>query len=46
MDALFDLLLLIAAMSILYGAMGILAGIADKSYPIRRWVWRVVTGGN
>ena len=46
MDALFDLLLLIGAMSVLYCALGLLAGIAERSDLLRQWVRRVLVGGN
>jgi hypothetical protein len=46
MDALFDLLLLLGGISVLYSVLGLVAGIAERSIPIQKWVWRLLAGGN
>jgi len=44
MDALFDLLLLLGAISLSYSALGVLAEIAERSDPLRQWLRRVLVG--
>jgi len=42
MNALFDLLLLLGAISLIYGVLGVLAGIAERSDPLRHRLWRMM----
>ena len=44
MDALFDLLLLFGVISLIYGTLGVLAGIAERSDPLRQWLQRMLVG--
>ena len=44
MDALFDLLLLIGTISLIYGVLGVLAGIAERSDSLRQWLRRKMVG--
>ena len=46
MDALFDLLLLLGAISLMYVTLGVLAGIAERSDMLRQWLRRVLVSNH
>lgn len=45
MDILFDLLLMLGGFSAVYGLLGLLAGIAEKTDLLRCWIRRVLVEG-
>ena len=40
MDPLFDSLVILGAVSMLYGVLGVLAGLAEKGRPVVDWLRR------